>query len=371
MEIYTLKKENIYQTLRQDILSGKYQPGHKLPKEIDFSRELGVAKITLRAALEKLENDGLVKRVPSKGTFVSQANRSNKILVLILQDNNIALTQNYIMPGIEAAATAQGFKTEVCFFEYLRKLSPENALNILQEKELYGVILLTSSFTNDLPELAILKKLNLPIIIPRGDYDDRLTGFALFYSDLRSASRTALEYLAARGHRRVKVISFHEDKFRGWQLEELPGLFRELGLDPTRPLLYHAEFDKFSIRNAVDAILRDSAPTAIQCHSDFYAIEVMDYLQEKRLRIPQDIAVMGYSGYPGGGYLKPSLSTIDFDYVKVGHAAVRLLLDSHSWFNVPGVPQPVNASPYQLIERESTNITRREKSTKYKPLKKE
>ena len=76
MEPYTLKKDNLYQTLRQEILSGRYEPESRLPREIDFCRMLGVGKVTLRSALEKLETDGLVVRVPGKGTFISAGSRA-------------------------------------------------------------------------------------------------------------------------------------------------------------------------------------------------------------------------------------------------------------------------------------------------------
>ncbi len=362
METYTLKKENVYQNLRQDILGGKYQPGFRLPKELDFAKELGVAKITLRSALEKLENDGLIKRVHGKGTFISKDNTSNKILIMITQKTAIQLTHNYILPGIEAAATEQGFETEICFLEHLRKLPLEDALNILKEKNLRGAILLSSICGQDDPEVMILQNLNIPVVIPNGDYNDRLTGFSLLHIAHRQAMRSSLEYLAGHGHRQVKVISRRPQNFRGWQRDELPALFRELGLDADSPILYHAEdFTKDEIRKALDAILADGQPpTAIQCYSDFYAIEVIDYLQEKGIRIPQDIAVMGYCGYPGGTFLKPSLSTIDFNYSGIGRAAVKMLLESRNWFNIQGIAVPVLALPYRLVERESTNVTRKE-----------
>ena len=94
--VFTLKKDNLYQELRQEILSGHYAPESRLPNELDFCRQLGVGKVTLRSALEKLEKDGLVIRMPGKGTFVSGTGRSNRILVGITQASGIELPHNYI-----------------------------------------------------------------------------------------------------------------------------------------------------------------------------------------------------------------------------------------------------------------------------------
>ena len=70
METLELKKDKVYLGLKQDILSGRLPSGGKLPRETDLARELGVGRITLRASLDRLENDGFIRRIHGKGTFV-------------------------------------------------------------------------------------------------------------------------------------------------------------------------------------------------------------------------------------------------------------------------------------------------------------
>ncbi len=360
MESYSLKKDSLYSRLKQEIISGKYAPESRLPKEIDFCRMLGVAKVTLRSALEKLEADGLVVRLPGKGTFVNMGKRSNVILVGMVRESRIELPQNYILPGIENEASEQGFKTELCFIDYLRRLQPENALRILKKKNLYGALLLTGSVLEDDPEVLILQRLGIPVILVHGNYEDRRIGFGLLYVNQRQNWRKGLEYLAEKGHRRIKIISMKPDSVRDWKEEELPSLFRELGLEARGRLLYSAPLDQNRIRAELDEMLRtDEPPTAVYCFSDFYAMEVMMYLQEKNIRIPEDIAVMGYCGYPGDTLLEPSLSTIDLNYINIGRTAVNVLASSSSWFGVPDVAPPVVALPTHLVERDSTRIIRK------------
>ena len=57
--------------IRNKILSGSYEPGELLPREDDFADYYGVSKITVRKALEKLETEDLIRRIPGKGTFVA------------------------------------------------------------------------------------------------------------------------------------------------------------------------------------------------------------------------------------------------------------------------------------------------------------
>ncbi|MFA7231731.1 MAG: winged helix-turn-helix domain-containing protein, partial [Victivallaceae bacterium] len=63
MEKLKLKSENVYNQIRSNIISGVYPVAMKFPPELDFARELNVGKVTLRAAFEQLEREGLIIRV--------------------------------------------------------------------------------------------------------------------------------------------------------------------------------------------------------------------------------------------------------------------------------------------------------------------
>ena len=132
----SLKKDKIYLQLKQNILNGTYAPGMRLPKELEFSRELHVAKVTLRSALARLEEEGLVERLPSKGTFVSGDAVADTIMVVITQQSGIHMPYHYIVPGISSAATEAGYKIELCFKEYIRDVGADKAVEFLKRKNL-------------------------------------------------------------------------------------------------------------------------------------------------------------------------------------------------------------------------------------------
>ncbi|TPG44791.1 GntR family transcriptional regulator [Roseomonas nepalensis] len=64
------KARRIYLVLRDRISSGALAPGTRLPGEPDLAAEHGVARVTMRRALDQLARDGLVQRRPGVGTFV-------------------------------------------------------------------------------------------------------------------------------------------------------------------------------------------------------------------------------------------------------------------------------------------------------------
>jgi DNA-binding GntR family transcriptional regulator len=59
--------------LRQNISSGKWAVGHRLPSEAELGSEYGVSRITVRQALAPLEAEGLLRREAGRGTFVKEA----------------------------------------------------------------------------------------------------------------------------------------------------------------------------------------------------------------------------------------------------------------------------------------------------------
>lgn len=56
--------------VRQRIQRGDFKIGDRIPSEAQLGQLLGVSRITVRQAVSELERDGLLKRVPGKGTFV-------------------------------------------------------------------------------------------------------------------------------------------------------------------------------------------------------------------------------------------------------------------------------------------------------------
>jgi GntR family transcriptional regulator len=58
--------------LRARILDGSYQPNHQMMSESEMMATFGVSRITVRQALNNLQSEGLIFRIPGKGSFVSR-----------------------------------------------------------------------------------------------------------------------------------------------------------------------------------------------------------------------------------------------------------------------------------------------------------
>lgn len=71
----TTLAHQIFLLLRGDILSGRVPAGSQLSSEKDMAARHGVSRVTVRRAFERLEQDGLIRRVHGQGTFVEARDR--------------------------------------------------------------------------------------------------------------------------------------------------------------------------------------------------------------------------------------------------------------------------------------------------------
>lgn len=113
-----------------------------------------------------------------------------------------------------------------------------------------------------------------------------------------------------------------------------------------------------SYRVAEDALRGHDVPDAIAVGKDHFALGVYRALAERGLRVPQDVAVVGYGDYSYGAYLQPPLSSVRLPVDDVGSKAVELLLQR---IRNEGAPEPkkLQLRP-ELIVRTSTDSRSRE-----------
>lgn len=346
----TLKKDQIFELLSSRINNGEYPPGFRFPTELQFSRELGVAKVTLRSALSRLEQLGMVERKVSQGTFVPKhfVPMGRRFVVIQPSLPDISNPYLYIMPGIERRSLEK--KVELVRTSYDYAGSP----SFFQESKCSGIIILGSSFTGSEPILTAVRKSGLPAVIVGRNTDHAATQMPVIATDNHSAWLSALNYLKKHNFQRIATLWYQAGELHTRINGDYEKVLRENGLQDSVSLVFSAQYDARSIRDAVDKILElPQLPEVIIGYSDFFALIVMEHLKARNLKVPDDIAVMGCCGYPGSAFLETPLSTIDFQYEKKGERAVDLLLEANRWFHSKS-PAPKEYIPAKIIERTST-----------------
>ncbi len=174
-------------------------------------------------------------------------------------------------------------------------------------------------------------------------------------SDNEAGGRLAAQALLAAGHRRVGYIAGMEDSSTNRDREA--GFSAELAAQGQRVFAravghYSFEGAKTAAQQMFQAGDPAQRPSAVFVANDHMAIAVMDTLRgELGLRVPQDVAVIGFDNVPQAAWGAYSLSSIEQDAQAMIETTARIMLEQIQNDTMPA--QHVNL-PVRLIERSST-----------------
>jgi LacI family transcriptional regulator len=142
-------------------------------------------------------------------------------------------------------------------------------------------------------------------------------------------ARMATEHLVRAGHRRIGFISAPlsigpaQRRFEGFA-----AAMGRAGLPISDEWVATTSFTRAGGAEGIARIL-DAAepPTAVLCANDLIAIGVMDVAQERGIRIPDQLAVVGYDDIDAAALVSPALTTVRNPTLEMGKACGSLLLD--------------------------------------------
>lgn len=170
------------------------------------------------------------------------------------------------------------------------------------------------------------------------------------------AARAATEYLIAAGRRRIAVVGAHEGEIIGSAGLRLRGYREALeaaGIPYDDEIvgyttLWHRANGADSMRELLSRGVRFDAVFGL---NDTLALGAMRVLQEAGLRVPEDVAVVGFDGLDEAEYSIPSLTTVDPGREWIARTAVTTLLERIAG-KADAAPRRLLAD-YRILERES------------------
>lgn len=140
-------------------------------------------------------------------------------------------------------------------------------------------------------------------------------------------SRAAVEHLIGRGARRVGMI----EGPAGTGTARIAGYHQALeagGLRASRQLSVQGDWTRAGGHAAMTKLMRRKhPPDAVFCANDLMAIGAMDAARELQVRIPDDVALVGFDDIEAAALVSPGLSTVANPAYEAGRAAGGLLLD--------------------------------------------
>ena len=350
--------KEILETLKTDILSGKYSSCHAFPSVGTLVRKFGVARGTVHHAFDELAHQGLISRKQGRGTFVTNNATSRKIGLIV---PGVACTDFFqpIVSEINQLARKEDYTllfAEVCSMDREERIHQVRELAAeFIKKRVAGVIYepLAEPGGKDANEhiLRVFNRARVPVVLidcdivpfpQRSDYD------VVGVNDIEAGAKIA-EHLLSVG---AKKIHFLISKLCPTTfLNRLYGAEAELiraGKFKKGSVLYAEPEDIAALKRH---IRKNGKPDAFVCSNDPNAVVFSKTLEAAGLSIPRDVMLTGFADMPMASLMTPTLTTIRQDRNQLGGVAFHRLLQRIS---DPDLPANEILFPAPLVVREST-----------------
>ena len=197
-----------------------------------------------------------------------------------------------------------------------------------------------------------------------------------------SGAYQATRHLLDLGHTRIAYMQGPQsyccvtERYQGYCQA-----LQEADITPDPALLLQGSFDLASGRAcAQDLFARDKAvwPSAIFAGNDQMAYGIMEVAEQRGIRIPEDISLVGFDDNVLSSHIKPALTTIQQPFFEIGHMAIKLLLtnldpdhltakDHQTPYRHPRVVHNAAAINFERLQL-PTRLVVRASSSAYRPL---
>lgn len=308
-------------------------------KEVTIYDIASALNISIATVSRALKNDPVVSKRTKKKIFDLAAkmgyrtnhfarnlrNQTTNTIGIIVHE----LSSNFItsvLAGVEKVTTEAGYDLIIAHSSESFSKEIANAKNLF-DKRVDGLIASLSFDTKNLDHYKPFKEKNVPVIFfDRVEQDGKNTVVVI---DNDKCGYQATEHLIQQGCKRIVHITsslkrnVYAQRFNGYK-EALS----ENGIPYDENLLIvHDLSESAAIESAMQMLKMNPLPDGVFITNDFVAAVVMRTLKENNIKIPEDMAIVGFNNDAICTLVEPALSTINYPGIDVGEVAARNLVN--------------------------------------------
>lgn len=372
----------VYEELKRRIFAGELKADEPIPNQVALSELFQVSEVTIKRALKELVDEGLIIRYRKKGTFID-AQRLKEALAAgagkravevgvdsggggereVREVQEVQEVQEWAFrhqaDSRPLPTTDEPFNLDTIYLvhsTYMRMLEHafmvEMMQGIVEEADRYGIAFLICSIDEALPlpnrptagylmlsspadvrAMELWQQEGRHIVNVHMSYPHLSIPYIIV--DNYTGGYLATQHLLALEHRRIGIILPEDEagdvnqefsfRLQGYMLalsqyrvDRDPELIAKVTrLDNGEDIGYEA---------CQRLLASSNPPTAIFATTDYMAIGAIRAIQERGLRVPEDISVIGYDNVAVGSYMAPRLTTVHQHSRLLGKRAVEMLL---------------------------------------------
>ncbi|WP_026903164.1 LacI family DNA-binding transcriptional regulator [Pedobacter glucosidilyticus] len=303
---------------------------------IDIAKALNISKSTVSRALTNHPNINpetkkavleLAQEMDYQRNMLSISlvtNKTNTIGIIVPELVNSYFSR--VIIGSQEAAYRAGYNVIICQSNenYDQEISN---VNIMLSSRVDGVLVSMTKETRNFDHLKRFEKKGIPIVFFNRVCDEMIVP-KVIVDDFEGAFKLT-EHLIEIGKRRIAHLAGPDNLIISRKRKEgyLAALKKhQIDIDEELIIPYDLNLDKVKIY--VNHLINlPNKPDAIFAINDPTAIEVIQILKSKKIRIPTDIAVAGFSNDNYSAFIDPPLTTVAQPVEEIGKVATELLID--------------------------------------------
>ncbi|OON69301.1 LacI family DNA-binding transcriptional regulator [Hymenobacter sp. CRA2] len=328
----------------------------------DLARQLGVSVSTISRALNDhpKTSDATKQRVwqlarelqyqPNHLAAGLRKGRSNLLGVMVPHIDGHFFTM--VVKGIETVASKAGFNVMICQSNEDVRHEKKNIESLLSA-QVEGILVSLARTTRDFRHFEKVHKQEIPLVF----FDRVLDGLdvSAVVLDDREGGYRATRHLIEQGCRRIahfggpQHLNIYKNRRLGYE-----DALREAGLPLDDALIYYCDMTLEDGVAGMQYLLQlPWPPDAVFSASDFSVVGALQELKVHGLRVPQDLALSGFSNETFTSFTEPMLTTVDQHCEQMGQDAVRLFLEMRHARSPGASPRRIVLQPELLVRGSS------------------
>lgn len=303
---------------------------------IDIAKKLNISTSTVSRALNnhpdirqetKDQVNKLAKKLHYSPNPIAQSlkNKKSNVIGVIVPEIEHDFFSSAIS-GIEEVAYHSGYVILVCQSNecYEREVVNTNALI---HQRVAGLIVSISQNTKNGNHFKELIKRNIPLVFFDRVCSD-VSANKVIIDDTKSAYN-AVNYLIQTGRQKIahfagpKELKICEQRLKGYK-----DALKKANIPVINKLIRFGGLYESDGYNSMDALLKENIiPDSVFAVNDPVAIGAFQRIKEARLKIPEDIAIIGFSNNKITSLVNPTITTVNQPSFEMGKKAVEMLIE--------------------------------------------
>ncbi len=300
----------------------------------DIARELSISPSTVSRALKDHPDisqgtKNAVQALAKKLNYtpdpiaLSLKNRQSKIIGVIVP-SIVHYFFSTVIHGIEDIANNSGYNVMVCESNETFEREVKNVDTLLSSR-VDGMLISISKRTKESAHFKKIQNADVPIVFFDRVSNDIDTDQVIVDDEV--GAFMAVDHLLTIGCKRIALLGSGEHLFIGELRKE--GYIRahkERGLEPDPQLMVHCDTIELTEKLVPGLLNRTNPPDAFFAVNDLTAAGAMRIVKQQGFKVPQDIAIVGFTNGQISSLTDPQLSSVEQFGYSMGKQAVQMLI---------------------------------------------